>query len=464
MTMAPPAHEDVYQTVDPASEKVVKQFPFASDSEVLGALDTAQKCYQNTWRHRSIAERAQIVLRAATILKDNLEKHAQLITLEMGKLIDQARWEVQVSSEILTYYAEHAEAFLKPYEVAKEKATVYTEPIGVILAIEPWNFPYYQLARVAGPQLMAGNVLLVKPAPSTPQCALAFAALFEEAGSPNGIYTNILCSIPQINTLIDDFRVRGVTLTGSERAGTSVAERAGRNLKKAVLELGGSDPVVILEDADLEKTIGACIMGRLMCMGQACAASKRFIVIGKDRTDAFVKGITTALSDLAPGVPTDSATVIGPLGSRRGLDLVLNQVARSVEHGAKVVAGGKRFSRPGFYMEPTVIVDISPNNPLFGEETFGPVFSVYTVETEAEAVEIANATKFGLGASVYSSDTNRAQRVAKLMDCGMVFVNTPAWTSAEMPWGGVKNSGFGRELGGELGIAEFVNKKMIRTM
>lgn len=462
--MSPPAQqEDVYQTVNPTTAEVQKSFPYASDSDVLNALETAQKCYNNIWRQSSIADRAKVVSRAAALLKENLEMHAQLITLEMGKHIDQARWEVSVSSDILQYYAENAESFLKPYTIPKEKATVYSEPVGVILAIEPWNYPYYQLARVAGPQLMAGNVLLLKPAPSTPQCALAFAKAFEDAGAPKGAYTNIFSTIAQVNTLIDDFRVRGVCLTGSERAGASVAERAGRNLKKVVLELGGSDPVLVLEDADLEGSLSPCIMGRLLGMGQSCAASKRFIIVGQERGDAFVKGLTAGLAGLQPGEPTESSTTIGPLASQRGLDLLLDQISKAVEHGAKVVAGGKRIARPGFYVEPTIITNITPENPLFQQETFGPVFSVYTVASEAEAIALANATKFGLGASVYSADEERALRVSKLLDCGMVFINAPAWTSPEMPWGGVKNSGFGRELGGELGIAEFINKKLVRT-
>jgi succinate-semialdehyde dehydrogenase/glutarate-semialdehyde dehydrogenase len=461
--MSGSTQEDVYQTINPTNEKVEKTFPLTSDAEVLETLATAQKCFDSNWRHATIADRAKIVSRAAALLKENLETHAQLITLEMGKHIDQARWEVSVSSDILQYYADNAESFLKPHEIPKENATVYTEPIGVILAIEPWNYPYYQLARVAGPQLMAGNVILLKPAPSTPQCALAFARAFQEAGAPAGAYTNIFSSIPQINTLIDDFRVRGVCLTGSERAGAAVAERAGRKLKKVVLELGGSDPVLLLDDADIEGSLGACIMGRLLGMGQSCAASKRFIIVGKERSDTFVKGLTAGLAPLQPGEPTESSTTIGPLASQRGLDLLLDQISKAVEHGAKVVAGGKRISRPGFYVEPTVITEITAENPLFQQETFGPVFSIYTVESESEAVAIANATQFGLGASVFSADKEKALRVAKLLDCGMVFLNGSVWTSPEMPWGGVKNSGFGRELGGELGIVEFVNKKLIRT-
>lgn len=456
--------EETYQTVNPTSGEAVKLFPYASDSEIANAIGAAQKCFDSSWRFSSLADRAKILSRVATLLKENIETHAQLITLEMGKHIDQARWEVSVSSDILQYYADNAEVFLKDQEIPKENAVVVTEPIGVILAIEPWNYPYYQLARVAGPQLMAGNTVLLKPAPSTPQCALAFAQAFEEAGAPNGAYTTIFATIPQVNTLIDDFRVRGVCLTGSEKAGAAVAERAGRNLKKVVLELGGSDAVLILPDADLEGSLTPCLQGRMLGMGQSCAASKRFIVVGKERGDAFIKGLSTMLTGLSPGEPTDSSTTIGPLASLRGMQLLLDQISQAVEHGAKVVVGGKQIARAGYYVEPTIITDITPENPIFQQETFGPVFSVYTVNNEAEAVTLANATKFGLGASVYSADKDKAIQVGKKLDCGMVFINNAAWTSPEMPWGGVKNSGFGRELGGELGIGEFVNKKLVRSV
>ncbi|KAL7904452.1 Aldehyde/histidinol dehydrogenase [Trichoderma velutinum] len=440
---------ETYQTMNPATGELVATFPQSSDLEVLTSLEIAHECFNTTWRRYTITNRAKVVARAAAILMENLEEHAQLITLEMGKLIEQSRREVQVSADILKYYADHAESFLRPSEKPSQRAIIHSEPIGVVLAIEPWNFPYSQLARVAGPQIMAGNVLLVKPAPSTPQCALAFARVIQEAECPKGVYTNLFCSIDQVNTLIDDFRVRGVTLTGSERAGSAVAERAGRNLKKTVLELGGSDAAVILEDANMDNAVQCSLKARLITM---------------DRTDAFISGLTSRLSKFVPGKPTDVATTIGPLGSQRSLDIILEQVSISRSHGARVIMGGKRIDCKGFYMEPTIITNISSTNPLFAQETFGPVFSIYTAANETEAVSIANATKFGLGASVYSENKENAHRIGGLLDCGMVFINGPPFLSAEMPWGGVKNSGYGRELGGELGIMEFVNQKMIRLV
>ena len=456
------SHGDKYQTIDPSTEKVIRTFPSISDDEVLAALAAAQECYTMHWRHSPIERRAEVVSKAAALLNEETEKHAQLITLEMGKLIDQARWEISVCVDILSYYATHAKEFLKPVEIEGGASTVITEPIGPILAIEPWNFPYYQLARVAAPQIMAGNVLLVKPAPSTPQCGLAFAELFARAGAPQGLYTNIFSSLSQTGMLIDDFRIRGVTLTGSERAGAAVAERAGKALKKVVLELGGSDPFLILKDASLEKTAQQSLASRMLCMGQACAASKRYIIVGKDRMDSFIENIMTQLKSFSTGEPTDSKTTIGPVASQASLDLLLSQINQAERNGARILAGGNRISRPGYYIEPTIITDISPQNPLFSQETFGPVFSVYAVDSDEEAIELANATSFGLSATVFGPSDEYAQEVARKLDCGMVFVNSGVNTSAELPFGGVKNSGFGRELGGEMGISEFVNKKLIR--
>ncbi|OAL47381.1 ALDH-like protein [Pyrenochaeta sp. DS3sAY3a] len=454
---------DVYQTIDPTSEKVLHTFPLACNEDVLQALDAAHECYQNVWRNMSFAQRGEVVSKAATLLEEQSEKHAQLITMETGKLIDQARWEISVCVDILGHYAAHAEEFLAPVERECGGALVVSEPLGVILAIEPWNFPYYQLARVAGPQLMAGNVVVAKSAPSTPQCGLGFADLFAQAGAPAGVYTNLLCSVDQVGMLIDDFRVRGVTLTGSERAGAAVAERAGRQLKKVVLELGGSDPFLVLEDAAMDTAIEAAVQGRMLCMGQACAAAKRFIVVGEQRAREFADGLVARLQRFAPGEPTLSQTSLGPIASARALELLLAQIDEAQKHGGRVVAGGKRIPRPGFYLEPTVIANITPENPLFQQETFGPIFSLYTAHSEDHAVQIANATQFGLGATVYCADDGHAEQIARRLECGMVFVNSGVSTTSELPFGGVKNSGFGRELGGQLGIIEFVNRKVIRT-
>jgi succinate-semialdehyde dehydrogenase/glutarate-semialdehyde dehydrogenase len=383
------------------------------------------------------------------------------MTLEMGKLIDQGRYEVGMSVAILDYYASHAEDFLKPSALPEAPGSVVvTEPFGVIVAVEPWNFPYYQLARVAGPQIVAGNVIMVKHASNVPQCALAFARLFEEAGAPKGVYTNLFCSADQIGALIDDFRVRGVTLTGSEQAGASVAERAGRKLKKAVLELGGSDPMIILEDAPLEHATDQAAIGRMMNMGEACVATKRVIVVGKDRGRQVLDGLVKRLGSLKAGDPANPETSIGPIVSERALEDLLTQIQGAKAAGARIVLGGKRIDRPGFYLEATIITDIAQDNPLYQQETFGPVLSFYVVDSEEEAIKLANATRFGLGSAVFSADVERAKTVAAKIDAGMVFINSIAYSAPEVPFGGVKNSGYGRELS-ELGVGEFVNRKLV---
>lgn len=451
-----------YQSINPTTGQLVQQFPEISDDDVHAALDKAQSTFEN-WRFRPVAERALVVGRAATIMREKTDYLATLITLEMGKLIAESRAEVELSAAILEYYATHAEQFLKTRPVPEApNCVITTEPIGVIMAIEPWNFPYYQLARVAGPQVVAGNVVIAKGARNVPQCALAFAQVFEEAGAPEGVYTNLLCGFEQLHGLIKDFRVRGVTLTGSEKAGAAVAAQAGRYLKKVVLELGGSDPFIVLEDAKLDEAIAHGAEGRMQVTGQECVASKRFIVVGKERGLLFLEGLVDAFSSLKAGDPRDKSTTLGPLSSERAVTGLLEQVDVAKAHGARVVMGGKRIDRPGFYMEPTIVTDITADNPLFQEETFGPVASFYVVDNEEQAIALANATTFGLGASIFGDDVAHAQAVAGKIDSGMVFINSAPALGPELPFGGVKNSGFGRELG-ELGIGEFVNRKLIRT-
>jgi succinate-semialdehyde dehydrogenase/glutarate-semialdehyde dehydrogenase len=381
----------------------------------------------------------------------------------MGKLIGTSEAEVGLSAAILDYYADRAETLLAPKELPESPgAVVETEPIGVILAIEPWNFPYYQLARVAGPQLIAGNVLVVKHAENVPQCAQAFARLFEKAGAPAGVYTNIFASLDQIGRVIEDPRIAGVTVTGSERAGSAVAERAGRSLKKVVMELGGSDPLIVLPDADLEQTVAAALFGRMFNTGQSCVSSKRIIVVGKERGEAFLQRFTAGLASLQAGDPADADTTLGPLSSERALELILEQIRIATDGGAQVVLGGSRISRPGYYLEPTILTGIDEQNPASALEFFGPVASYYVVDSEDEAIALANATPFGLGASVFTADVDRGRRVATQIDSGMVFINQPAWTAPEIPFGGTKNSGFGRELS-ELGFGEFVNRKLVNV-
>ncbi|MFP3564907.1 NAD-dependent succinate-semialdehyde dehydrogenase [Paraburkholderia sp. SIMBA_030] len=452
-----------YTTINPATGDLLATYDEISDPLLEAKLVAAQRAFETDWRHRPVSDRARIVSRAAALLREKADEYAGYLTLEMGKRSAEARKEVESSANILDYYAKHAHAYLQPRPLAEAPgATVHIEPIGVLFGIEPWNFPYYQIARVAGPQLMVGNVLLLKHAESVPQSALAFARLFEEAGAPEGVYTNLFISIQQAGRVIEDPRVQGVTLTGSERAGAAVAERAGRNVKKVVLELGGSDPLIVLEDAPLDWAVQSAVAGRMLNAGQCCVGSKRIIVVGKTRGGAFLERFAQRMAALETGDPADPATAVAPLSSERALTLLLEQIDRAVSHGARIVCGGKRVERPGFYLQPTVLTDISPQNPVFAEELFGPVAAFYGVEDEAAAIALANGTPYGLGASVFTADTERGERLAAQIDSGMVFINQPFGTAAELPFGGVKRSGFGRELS-QMGFDEFVNKKLIRV-
>lgn len=452
-----------YQTINPATGQLVKTYADIPNQDLESALAKAHGVFETDWRHRPIAERSKIVSAAATILRQKSEEYAHYLTFEMGKLINEARAEVALSADILDYYARKAAHYLKPRKLPETSAAeLHIEPLGVLLGIEPWNFPYYQIARVAGPQLMVGNVLLLKHAENVPQSALAFARLFEEAGTPTGVYTNIFASIPQISAIIGDPRVRGVTLTGSELAGAVVAEHAGRNLKRAVLEMGGSDPLIVLEDAPLESTLNSALFGRMFNTRQCCVGSKRIIVVGKERGKEFLDGFIQRMAALKAGDPEDPETTLGPLSSEKTLNVLLHQIARAKQDGGKVVLGGRRIDRPGFYLEPTILTGINQDNAIHAQELFGPVASFQVVENEEAAIWLANATPFGLGASIFTADVGRGRRIATKIDCGMVFINQPIWTAAELPFGGIKRSGFGRELS-ELGFGAFVNEKLINV-
>ncbi|MCQ6255318.1 NAD-dependent succinate-semialdehyde dehydrogenase [Pseudomonas sp. Q11] len=452
-----------FRSINPATGELVKEFPLQTDEEVFSALDQAEQCFRQDWRHRTVSERAGIVAKAARILRAKRDEYVQYATLEMGKVTRFGHFEVDLVADILDYYAEHGERLLAEQALPGEPgATLVAEPFGVILAIEPWNFPYYQLARVAAPQLIAGNVVMMKHAENVPQCALAFARLFEEAGAPEGAYTNLFCSIDQIASLIDDSRVRGVALTGSERAGASVGARAGRHMKKVILELGGSDPAIIMPGAPLEHALDQCTIGRLYNSGQGCVNIKRVIVIGKERGEKALAGLKERFAAVKVGDPTDESTLLGPLVSEAALNGLLKQIDAAKAAGGRIVFGGHRVDRPGFFLEPTIITDISEDNPLYREEAFGPVLSFYMVDTEEEAIKLANATPYGLGGYVFDADIENAKRIASRIESGMVYINSCYADSPGLPFGGIKNSGFGRELS-ELGISEFINRKLIRV-
>jgi succinate-semialdehyde dehydrogenase/glutarate-semialdehyde dehydrogenase len=449
-----------YQSVNPYDGKVLRTFEELTDEQLERAIQTSASCFE-TWRHTTFTERAAVATRAASLLRTRIDAFARPVTLEMGKLIAEARGEVKLSADIIDYYAKNAERFLVPehLKLSSGKAQVESSPLGVLFGVQPWNFPYYQLARFAAPNLMAGNVVMVKHAGCVPQCAIAFEKLWLEAGAPAGAYTNLLISHAQVNRVIDDPRIKGVALTGSVGAGKSVAGRAGLNLKKSTMELGGSDAFIVLEDADLDKTVKWAVWGKMNNTGQCCVAAKRFIV-AEELADRFLDKFQKALSVLKPGNPMDEATTLGPLSTEAALVQLLGQVEGAVAKGATVVMGGKRIDRPGAFMQATILTDIKPDNPAFREEFFGPVALFFRVKNEDEAIALANDSDFGLGGSVFTRDIARGKRVASRIDTGMVFVNHPTWTKPDLPFGGIKDSGYGRELS-SMGIQEFVNKKLV---
>ena len=451
-----------YQSVNPNDGKVFESFEHMSSAQLEKALATAQTCFQ-TWKHKSFAERALVLNKAAELLRTHVDDFAKLETREMGKRINEARGEVLFSADILAYYAKHAEAFLAPTQLHPKLGEAHLEssPLGVLFCVEPWNFPYYQLARVAGPQLMAGNVLLVKHASCVPQCGIAFEDLLHNAGAPVGAYTNLLISYGQSDDVIDDPRIQGVALTGSLAAGRKVASRAGQNLKKSTMELGGSDAFIVLDDADIDQVIPWAVWGRMYNGGQTCCAAKRFIVV-ESVADTFLAKFKAALEALKPGDPMLEATTLGPLSTEAALVQLLAQVDAAVKGGATLLLGGKRIARPGSFMQATILTDIKPDNPAFREEFFGPVVSFFRVKNEEQAIALANDSDFGLGGSVWTRDEARGKRVASRVDAGMMFVNNLDWADAELPFGGIKHSGYARELG-NLGIQEFVNKKLVRS-
>ncbi|MGA7572032.1 MAG: NAD-dependent succinate-semialdehyde dehydrogenase [Candidatus Aquilonibacter sp.] len=456
---AMPAME--YESVNPFDGKTLKTFVGITDEQLEKKLAAAQSCF-DTWRHKTYAERATIIAKASAILHDKFDDFARLATLEMGKRIGEARGEVQFSADILAYYAKNAERFLAPVALNPTTGTAHMEssPMGVIFCVEPWNFPYYQLARVAGPHLMAGNVIVVKHAGIVPQCAIAFEKLLTDAGAPAGLYTNLLVTHAQSDAIVNDPRVKGVALTGSVAAGKSIAAKAGANVKPSSMELGGSDAFIVLDDADLDHAIKWAIWGRMYNAGQTCCAAKRFIVV-EQVADKFHEKFRAGLAALKPGDPMDEATTLGPLSSEAALLQLVKQVEAAVARGAKVSLGGKRIVRAGSFMEPTILTDIKPENPAFREEFFGPVALFFRVKDEDAAIALANDSDFGLGGSVFTKDEARGQRVASRVETGMMFVNNISWSDAELPFGGIKDSGYGRELG-NMGIQEFVNKKLVR--
>jgi succinate-semialdehyde dehydrogenase/glutarate-semialdehyde dehydrogenase len=449
------------QTINPSTNKIVRSFEEMAPSAVDAAVAQAEKAFQ-AWRKTTYEQRAALLHKVADLMRKKKVSLAKLITTEMGKLIAQAEAEIILSADIIDYYATNASKFLadKPLSPKYGTAFIRYSPIGVLLGVEPWNFPFYQVARFAAPNIMVGNTVLIKHASIVPQCAVAIEDLFKEAGAPAGVYTNLLISGKRASALVSDERIKGVALTGSEAAGANIASEAGKHLKKSVLELGGNDAFIVLEDADIDKAVEWAVVGRINNNGECCVAAKRIIVV-EPVADEFLAKFKEKLSNLKVGDPMEPDTELGPLSSEEAVVQLADQVKRSVEAGAKVLLGGNRLNRPGAFMAPTILTNLKPEMAAYHEELFGPVASFYRVKDEQAAIKLANDSSFGLGGSVFTSDIERGKRVADQIDTGMVFINHPTWTQADLPFGGTKRSGYGRELS-ELGIEEFVNKKLIR--
>jgi len=445
----------LYVVTDPATGELVREYPTATDAAVAAALGAAENAYQGWSRKASVSERADLLRKVAALHNSRSGELAEIIRREMGKSLDQAIGEVEFSAAIYEYYADNAATFLadEPIELIEGEGTAFVrrQPIGVLLGIMPWNYPYYQVARFAAPNLALGNTIVLKHAPQCPESAAALQQIFVDAGFPEGCYVNTYATNEQVAGAIADPRVRGVSFTGSERAGAAVAEVAGRNLKKVVLELGGSDPFIVLSSDDLDATVRAAVDARFENAGQACNAAKRFIV-ADDLYEPFVDAFTEQV--LA------QAGSLAPLSSVAAAERLEEQVRRAVADGATLVRDGER---EGAYFPPAVLTDVAPTSPSSTEELFGPVATIYRAGSEAEAVELANNTPYGLGSYVFTTDPGQAIRVADQIEAGMVFVNGVGLDSMELPFGGVKRSGFGRELG-RAGIEEFANKKLIRTL
>ena len=447
-------------TVDPATGRRLAEYPAFSDADVDAALDRAAAT-QARWAAMPVTERAAVLRRAAVLLREGAEELALLVTREMGKPLAESRAEVEKCATACDWYAEHAAAVLadEPVETAADRSWIGYEPVGVVLAVMPWNFPLWQVLRFAAPALMAGNAALLKHSPNTTGCAIAVQRLFAAAGAPDGLFTALVVAEPDVPAvtarLIGDPRIGAVTITGSERAGRAVGTAAGGAIKKSVLELGGSDPFVVLADADLPRVAALAARGRLLNAGQSCISPKR-LVVDSSVAEEFTRLLVAEVEALTVGDPQAPGTDVGPMARADLLEGVHRQVEASVAAGARLLTGGRRLEGPGTFYAPTVLADVRPGVPAYDEEVFGPVAAVIAVDGDEEAVRVANDTRFGLGASVWTADPGRGVAVARRIRSGAAFVNAVVASDVRMPFGGTRASGYGRELAA-AGIREFVN-------
>lgn len=454
-----------YRSVNPTTGELLDEYPHITAEDLSAALAAADEAF-GSWAARPIEERAEVARRVSEVLRERGEDLAAQVTREMGKPAPEAAGEAELAADIFAYYAEHGPEFAAEQVLSdtdKERTVLQHLPVGPLLGIMPWNYPLYQVARFVAPNLVLGNTILLKHAESTPGCALAIEAALREAGVPEGVYRNIFAGHEQVSEVIADPRIQGVSLTGSERAGAAVAEQAGRHLKKAVLELGGSDPWILLSSDDVEKDAAKAVGVRLENAGQACNSNKR-IIVSADIYDRFVDAVIARVAGLSPGDPADGEEdTYGPLSSRKAADTIEEQLTRAVSAGAQLRIGGERLVEgafgDGFYVSPAVLTDVPRGSDIYYEEFFGPVITIFRVESDEEALELANDTQYGLGSTVYATEPGRAEAVGEKLRAGMTGVNGAAPESEDMPFGGVKRSGYGRELG-PVGMDEFVNKRL----
>ncbi|WP_191112939.1 NAD-dependent succinate-semialdehyde dehydrogenase [Acinetobacter lwoffii] len=449
-----------YQSINPFTNQKLKDYPSHNDQDIQDALDTAEQILKSDWSQQ-VDTRIEVLRKLASSMREQKSELAKLMTLDMGKLIKQGEGEIETCAKIAEYYADHAKEFLAPvsYETELGEAWVEHHPLGIIMAVEPWNFPFYQLMRVFAPNCAIGNPVLAKHAGIVPQCAEAFEQLVLDAGAPKGVWTNLFISSDQVAEVIADKRVRGVALTGSEGAGSAVAEQAGKHLKKSTLELGGNDVFIVLDDADLERTIKLGCQARVNNAGQVCTAAKRFILHEKI-AEQFKAGMLKAFEQLKLGDPLDPETTLGPLSSKDALEKLSEQVEKAVAQGATVVTGGKAVEHQGNFYAPTILENITRENEAWYEEFFGPVAQIYVAKDDDKIVEIANDSNYGLGGVIHSQDIERAKKLASRVETGMIWINWFTDTTPELPFGGIKNSGYGHELSID-GFREFVQKKLV---
>ena len=448
------------RSINPANNELIREYPVHSAEDIKVIVQSVHTTWES-WKDKTFDDRSGLFRNAARILRDKKNVYARLMTMEMGKLIRESIAEIEKCALVCDFYADHAKEMLKDDEIGSDaiRSFVTFQPLGVILAVMPWNFPFWQVFRFAAPSLMAGNAAVLKHASNVPGCALAIEEIFQEAGFPSDLFRTLMIPSHAVGQVIANRYIAAVTLTGSEKAGSEVASLAGKMIKKTLLELGGSDPFIVLDDADLDMAVKTAVTARMLNQGQSCIAAKRFIV-AEQIAGSFENALLHIIASLQTGDPMDEATQVAPLARPDLVDEIERQVNESVAQGARLVIGGKRREGPGCYFEPTILADVKKGMSVYHEETFGPVIAIIPVANEAEAIFVANDSEFGLGGCVWTNDLKRGEAVARKVVTGAMFVNGMTKSDPRLPFGGVKKSGYGRELG-SIGIKEFVNIKTI---